>query len=159
MSAPTHPRVLLLLATACLLPGCASRSPEEEVSWQASRHGTAAADHGRAGLDTASGIVERYYYVAKYQATQEQRQIAAAAGRRANSALRQRSASGKSPRFIAVRTRSDTRARTSTSVMIWDTQAQDVVGNNVYDLNGTPPLGTRMKFDTYAAEYVGIGAP
>ncbi len=41
--------------------------------------------------------------------------------------------------------------------MIWDTQSQEVVGNNVYDVQSTPRVGTTAKFDTYSAEYVGSG--
>lgn len=158
MNSPTLLRFLLLVALGGLLAGCGGHSPEEEVAWQASRYGTAAADRGGAGLQTASGIVDHYYYVAKYQATREQRQAAAAAGKRATATLRRRASTGKVPRYVAVRTHSDARARTSTSVMIWDTQADEVVGNNVYDLNGTPPFGAQLKFETYAAEYVGVGA-
>jgi hypothetical protein len=41
--------------------------------------------------------------------------------------------------------------------MIWDTQSQEVVGNNVYDVKSPPPVGSTAKFDTYSAEYVGSG--
>jgi hypothetical protein len=36
--------------------------------------------------------------------------------------------------------------------MIWDTQSQEVVGNNVYDVRRPPPVGSTAKFDTYSAE-------
>jgi hypothetical protein len=42
--------------------------------------------------------------------------------------------------------------------MIYDTQTQQVVGNNVYDVKKAPKQGTVSKFDTYSAEYVGTGA-
>jgi hypothetical protein len=42
--------------------------------------------------------------------------------------------------------------------MIWDTQSESVVGNNVYDVQSTPPVGQTAKFDTYSAEYVGSGS-
>jgi hypothetical protein len=42
--------------------------------------------------------------------------------------------------------------------MIWDTQSQEVVGNNVYDVKSPPPVGSTAKFDTYSAEYVGSGS-
>jgi hypothetical protein len=42
--------------------------------------------------------------------------------------------------------------------MIWDTQSQQVVGNNVYDVQSAPRVGSTAKFDTYSAEYVGNGS-
>ena len=41
--------------------------------------------------------------------------------------------------------------------MIWDTQTESVAGNNVYDVQSTPSVGSTAKFDTYSAEYVGAG--
>jgi hypothetical protein len=43
------------------------------------------------------------------------------------------------------------------SVMLYDTQTQQVVGNNVYDVKQSPKEGSISKFDTYSAEYVGAG--
>ena len=43
------------------------------------------------------------------------------------------------------------------AVMIWDTQTESVAGNNVYDVQSTPSVGSTAKFDTYSAEYVGAG--
>ncbi len=42
--------------------------------------------------------------------------------------------------------------------MIYDTQSNQIVGNNVYDLKSTPKVGQTSKFDTYTAEYVGTGS-
>ena len=41
--------------------------------------------------------------------------------------------------------------------MIYDTQSEEFVGNNVYDVQSTPRVGSTAKFDTYSAEYVGTG--
>ena len=41
--------------------------------------------------------------------------------------------------------------------MIWDTQSESLVGNNVYDLASPPARGATAKFDTYSAQYVGNG--
>lgn len=62
-------------------------------------------------------------------------------------------------RYIAVDTVKDKRASRNAKrvVMIWDTHAQAIVGNNVYDLSSTPPLGQTVVFETYSAEYVGTG--
>ena len=39
--------------------------------------------------------------------------------------------------------------------MIWDTQSEQIVGNNVYDVESAPPVGQTAKFETFSAEYVG----
>ena len=43
------------------------------------------------------------------------------------------------------------------SVMIYDTQSGEVVGNNVYDVQSPPSVGSTAKFESYSAEYVGGG--
>lgn len=62
-------------------------------------------------------------------------------------------------RYILVDTVKDKRAspKAKRVVMIWDTHAQALVGNNVYDLTSPPPLGKTLIFETYSAEYVGAG--
>jgi hypothetical protein len=163
-----------LLAGALLLAGCA-RDPIDEAAWQASRVGTAFGDHPEktriSGIEAGSRIVERYYFVAKYEATLEQRRIAEVAGRKAEARVRAAAARPAQPpppsgigelqmhpsRYLAVPVRHDRRARTRSSVMIWDTQAQDIVGNSVYDINSPPPTGASVKFETFWAEYIGSG--
>jgi hypothetical protein len=39
--------------------------------------------------------------------------------------------------------------------MIFDTQTDQVVGNQVYDVKTEPKTGQVGKFETYSAEYVG----
>ncbi len=161
-----------LLAGALLLFGCA-RDPLDEAAWQASRVGTAYGDHPDrvqiSGIEAGSRIAERYYFVKKYEATLEQRRVAEAAGRQAEARVRPGPARRVQPpqggrvgnlppratRFLAVRTHSDARAKTLVSVMIWDTQTQEIVGNSVYDINSPPPPGSSVKFETFSAEYVG----
>lgn len=65
----------------------------------------------------------------------------------------------KKVRYIAVDTvkDKDTSPDAKKSVMIWDTQSEQVVGNNVYDVKSTPEVGQTAKFDTYSATYVGSG--
>jgi len=62
------------------------------------------------------------------------------------------------PRFIAVKTERESQNKGQASVMIFDTQSNQVVGNNVYDLKAAPKVGQTTKFDTYTAEYVGAGS-
>ena len=64
------------------------------------------------------------------------------------------------PRYIAVETEKSANAapQAKKSVMIWDTESHEVVGNDVYDVSKTPNVGSTAKFDTYTAEYVGSGS-
>ncbi|HEV7405763.1 MAG TPA: hypothetical protein VGO11_22660 [Chthoniobacteraceae bacterium] len=63
------------------------------------------------------------------------------------------------PRYIAVETEKNAQDAPGTkkAVMIWDTQAQEIVGNNVYDIGTPPAVGSTSRFETFSAEYVGAG--
>ena len=61
-------------------------------------------------------------------------------------------------RYIAVDTVREKDSKGAKSVMIYDTQTQQVVGSSVYDVKESPKEGSVSKFDTYSAEYVGSGA-
>ena len=170
---------VITLALIGFLAGCTSpRDPLEDAALQASRAGTlvAMSDQGRttAAVDAGSRLAENFYFIAKYQASGEQRQfvqsVAPKAAVKARSPKRKKPAvaSGggtpakpqpikKPSRYIAVRTTQDSRAKSATSVMVWDTQSEQIVGNNVYDLNGTPPDGAQVKFETFSAEFVAAG--
>jgi hypothetical protein len=65
----------------------------------------------------------------------------------------------KRPRYIAITTVKDRRAspKAKKVVMIFDTHAERLVGNNVYDLESVPPLDSTLKFETYSIAYVGDG--
>ena len=128
-----------------------------------------------------AGLVRAVVIIARYQATERQRAVANQRARIAYAKLVRRAAepatrpkstsdtSGKKsaktkpaakkkvPRFIAVDTERDERSQGAKSIMIWDTQVQQVVGNEVFDVKTPPrPLDT-AKFDTYSAQYVGAG--
>lgn len=120
--------------------------------------------------------------LAKHQATPHQRQIAVARAKVAIAKIKTQQAratapqpktSGKKtaiakaappakklPRYIAVDTAKDERTvpQAQKSVVIFDTETQEIVGNNVYDVKSTPPVGGTAKFETYTAEYVGSGS-
>ncbi|HRJ73870.1 MAG TPA: hypothetical protein PLS03_16725, partial [Terrimicrobiaceae bacterium] len=64
----------------------------------------------------------------------------------------------KKPRYIAVQTVKEQSSQGKEQVMIFDTQSNQIVGNNVYDLKSTPQVGQTTKFDTYSAQYVGAGS-
>jgi hypothetical protein len=120
-----------------------------------------------------AGVVRAVVIIATYQATERQRRIADQRARVAYAKLARQQASEtaarattktraqktrkKLPRYIAVDTEPDARSKTGKSIMLWDTQAEEVVGNAVYDVESTPrPLET-ARFQTYSAEYVGVG--
>lgn len=121
--------------------------------------------------------------LAKHKATPEQRQIAVARAKKAiakieteqartaakksktggtkkSTAKAETPAKKKLPRYIAVDTAKDERTvpQAEKSVVIFDTETQEIVGNNVYDVKSTPPVGGTAKFETYTAEYVGNGS-
>ena len=52
------------------------------------------------------------------------------------------------PRFIAVETEKNAQDAPGTkkAVMIWDTQTQEIVGNNVYDIGTAPAVGSNSRF-------------
>lgn len=116
------------------------------------------------------------YVVAKHQATVKQRKIAeqrariylakrqeaekaaATAAARSRSSRTGRTAKAKpekQSRYIAVRTEKENFNTGKEAVMIFDTQTNGIVGNQVFDLKQTPKVGSVQKFDTYSAEFVG----
>ena len=147
-----------LILTAALLAGCAEPSGNlERAALQASHDGTLenlrSDGRGTAGIDAASRVTARYYWVAKYAATPVQREVATARGRAVVKKMAKRNVKPKS-RYIAVTTKRDSRAKTSTNVMLFDTQSESIIGNSVYDLNERPPEGEPVKFETYSASFV-----
>jgi hypothetical protein len=110
------------------------------------------------------------YIIAKHQASERQRKIAEQRARlymARQEAARKAAASQPSstarkkpskPRYIAVKTVKEENSKGKDQVMIFDTQSNEIVGNNVYDLKESPQVGQTSKFDTYTAEYVGTGS-
>jgi hypothetical protein len=129
-----------------------------------------------AALGAAALAAGVSYVIAKHQATERQRKIAeqrarlymaqrTAAQQRAARTASAARASGtkkakppKETRYIAVKTETESFNKGQSAVMIYDTQSNQIVGNNVYDLKSTPKVGQTSKFDTYTAEYVGTGS-
>lgn len=108
--------------------------------------------------------------IAKHQASQRQLEVAkqraraavahlAAAPRHTTKPGAPAPKAKRVPRYIAVETVKDehTAPTAQRAVMIWDTQTQEMVGNNVYDIANPPPVGATSRFETYSAEYVGAG--
>ncbi len=160
----------LLAAAALATAGCENMSPAENGAVFGALGGATAGGLARAsGMNTRDSVITGLaagavvgvitYIVAKHQADERQRRIAEA---RAQAAYERRQASlrRKRVRYIAVDTvkNDQTSPQAKKSVMIWDTQSQEVVGDQVYDVKSPPPVGSTAKFDTYSAEYVGGGS-
>jgi hypothetical protein len=96
--------------------------------------------------------------VAIHEATERQRQVAREQGRFAQQRIEQHRTRGvKKSRYIAVATVRETDSKGAKSLMIFDTQSDQLVGNHVYDVKTEPKTGQVGKFETYSAEYVGTG--
>ncbi len=165
----------VLLATITLgVAGCENLTPGENAAVFGGASAIAAGTIARAaGMNTAGSlatgaavgaiVAATTYVIAKHQATERQRQLAEQRARVYYGRLsveKKATLKKKRVRYIAVDTVKDERTspKAQKSVMIWDTQSQSVVGNNVYDVESTPAVGSTAKFETYAAEYVGSGS-
>jgi hypothetical protein len=59
---------------------------------------------------------------------------------------------------IAVDTQADNRLQGDRAVMLWNTQSQRFVGNNVYDISSPPAEGQVAQWGSTTARYVGSGS-
>ncbi len=106
-------------------------------------------------------LVNYVRIVAVRAATQRQRQVAEQRARAAFRRMNKTSAiTRKKVRYLAVATERSAAPgahKSAQSVMLWDTQSQSIVGNNVYDVESAPTVGAMARFETYSAEYIGSG--
>jgi len=169
MKTRTLKTTCLLAAASIVTTGCENLSPGENAGLFGSLGGAAAGGiASAAGASTGEAIATGVaagavigavtYIIAKREATERQRRIAEERARAAYAA-HQAALKKRKVRYIAVDTEKDNRTSPNAkkTVMIWDTQSQEVVGNNVYDVKSPPAVGATAKFDTYSAEYVGSG--
>jgi hypothetical protein len=159
-----------VLVAGLLLTGCENMSPAANGAVFGTGAGILAGGLARAagastseavaiGLATGAVAGVTAYVIAKHKATERQRQYAEERARLAyENAPPPRRAQYKKTRYLAVSTVREKDSSGAKSVMIYDTQTQQVVGNNVYDVKQAPKEGTVSRFDTYSAEYVGTGA-
>ena len=174
MNTGTLKTASLLTAVAFATAGCANLTPGENAAVFGGGAGILAGGLARhAGMSTAESIATgaavgavvaiTTYIIAKHQADERQRQVAAQRGRIASQRIARRSTSSsskkKKSRYIAVDTvkNEKTSPKAKKAVMIYDTQSGQVVGNNVYDVQSPPSVGSTAKFESYSAEYVGSG--
>ena len=111
---------------------------------------------------TAAVVAVTIYFIARYEATEHQRQVAEMRGRRAYAGMpekRKAAMKAKKVRYIAVDTEkgAKTSPKAKKTVMIYDTQTEKVATNTAYDVEKTPAVGSTAKIDDYSAEYVGSG--
>jgi len=94
--------------------------------------------------------------LATHDATEKQRKIAS---ERVLASLAQLNAKErkKLPEYLAVDTEPDTRNEGAKSVMLWDTQTEEIVGNEVYDVETPPEQGEVAQWNEYTAKYIGAG--
>lgn len=175
----TPARFLAPLAVIALLPGCAGGSGvrfADLFDESAAAEGT--------GVQ-GSSLVRAVVILATHKATPKQVAVAQENGRRAVAKLQARLAAEertvqrtkpsaeekkpgkrqgsapkprkKMPRVIAIVTEKDsqTDGRAVQAVMLFDTHAQQVVGNKVYDIEKEPGAGEDVRFETHAANYLG----
>jgi hypothetical protein len=161
------------IVSALMATGCSNMSPGENAAVFGSVGGALAGGIARAAgastgesiaIGVASGavIAATTYVIAKHQATERQRRVAEERARifYARSEQRRAELKRKRVRYIAVDTERNgqTSPKAKKSVMIWDTQSEKIVGNNVYDVESSPSVGKTAKFETYSAQYVGSGS-
>jgi len=167
-----------VLSLAVLTSACENLSPGENAAVFGTAAGLATAiPMAAAGVDSSITVPVSLgaaalaaggaYIIAKQQASERQRKIAEQRARlymaeqKAKEQKAQTAAASskkKKARYIAVKTVKEDNSKGQSQVMIFDTQSNQVVGNNVYDLKSSPKVGQTSKFDTYTAEYVGTGS-
>jgi len=111
---------------------------------------------------TAAVIAATIYFIARYEATEHQRQVAEMRARQSYARMpagRKAEMKKKKVRYIAVDTEKGqkTSPKAKKTVMIYDTQTQRVASNTAYDVEKAPAVGSTAKIDNYSAEYVGSG--
>jgi hypothetical protein len=157
-----HLLYCLPAAAALVLSGCSSDSG---VAWgeEAGGGGTellgAASASGatvRTGSISGDMISATVAIIAKHESSQRQREVAAQRGRDWSA---RHVAARQQHHYVAVDTAVDahTAPAAARSVMIFDTDAQRVVGKDVYDVQTPPAVGSIARFDTYSAQYIGAG--
>jgi hypothetical protein len=166
--------VALTTSISLLVTACENMTPGENAAVFGTSAGLLAGGIARAagastgeslaiGAATGAVVAITAYVIAKHQATERQRRIAEERARVYYAHLapeRKVALKKKKVRYIAVDTEKNeqTSPKAAKSVMIWDTQSETVVGNNVYDVQSAPSVGSTAKFETYSAEYVGTGS-
>ncbi len=146
------------------LPGCVSSETAGVLGRAAGGVAGSAASYAGAGSVGSSAV---YYgsqaataivvaILEKHEATELQRKIAQERAEAYMAGLKAAEKQKiKKQRYIAVDTQKDSRSKGKASVMVFDTQNDRLVGNDVYELQKAPPVGSAARFETVDATYVG----
>src|SRR5205823_3514821 len=133
-----------VLVASVLLTGCENMSPTTAgvlsglaggalVGGVAKAAGASNTTAVAAGMAAGAAIGAVVYVVAKHQATERQRRVAEERARLAYERMSaERKTRVRQRRYIAVPTVREPNATGQQSVMVFDTQNQQVIGNNVY---------------------------
>ena len=160
------------VAVALAVSGCSSLTPGENAAVFGTTAGAATGIAlGASGVPSyitvpvaiGAGVLAgtAAYVIAKHQATEEQNRIAEARAKLYYAKLdaeQKEAMQKKKVRYIAVDTEKDDKIQGEKAVMVFDTQTQQLVGNDVYDVKDAPKVGQTTKLDTYTAQYVGTGS-
>ena len=169
MKAATLKTVACSLSAAVLFSGCEGMTPGESAGTLGSLAGIAAGAGAAAagvrpgqaaaiGLGVGAAVAAITYVVARHEANEQQRRVAEANARRAEAIRARRLAARKErkqTRYIAVRTARTPQSQGAASYMVYDTQKEKMVNDQVYDCKKKPPENEVAKFDNYEAECVG----
>jgi hypothetical protein len=134
-----HKGVVTIILLLSALTGCSRVVQIAEIS----------------AIASAAGAV--ITIVAIQNATERQSQVALQQGRLAYGQIKAKQVHAKESRYIAVATVREPTSKGTKSLMIYDTETDQVVGNHVYDIEKEPKTGQTGKFETISAEYVGTG--
>ena len=148
------------VTVAALLTGAGARVAHAQVPYLPSlpfSHSNAAET-----VVTAAVVAVTIYFIARYEATERQRQLAEQRGRQSYARMpegRKAAMKKKKVRYIAVDTEKGqkTSPKAKKTIMIYDTQTEKVATNTAYDVEKPPAAGSTAKIDNYSAEYVGSG--
>jgi hypothetical protein len=143
---------------AALLAGTSARVAQAQIPYLPSLP----FGGGSTSAVTAAVVAATIYFIARYEATEHQRQIAEQRGRQSYARMspqRKANMKAKKVRYIAVDTEKGqkTSPKAKKTVMIYDTETQKVATNVAYDVQKSPAVGSTAKIDSYSAEYVGSG--
>lgn len=124
----------------------------------AATEGVTAGAHG-VGAVVAGPVLFSEYFVSQRRASRAERELAAARAQLRVAEMDSREKSARRAarvRYLAVSASPAANpVRSTTPVMVWDTQTLQLVGDAVYEIKSDTPPGYTAKFETHVMEYIG----
>ena len=153
-------KVTCAVTIAALLTGASARVAQAQFPYVPSLPFSSNSAAER--VVTAAVIAATIYFIARYEATERQRQVAEMRARQSYAHMspkRKQGMKSRKVRYIAVDTEkgAKTSPKAKKTVMIYDTETQKIASNTAYDVQKAPEVGSTAKIDNYSAEYVGSG--